>query len=239
MRPGTPKRLSPFLLAVVGAVCVVVISYTILSVGLFDAGYAAITRTSRLTKLKEAERAHPPDVEVVVSTIFSPDWIMAAEGAETAGRLADAATLTASEREKILSALFAVLSSGGHWWRLGWDRDEAEYDQFLGAATSAMARYGSQAYPYIRSGLESRSARNREAACWIALNVFQDQSPVPDTARDELRAKVQQYANTDSDQTVRSACERALNAHPDESRRGQAIGLGGRTNDVWGQRYNK
>lgn len=217
MRQGTHKRLSPFLRAIIGLVCVGVTSYIILSVGLLDASYAAITRTRRLAELQQAERARPPDVEVIVSAIFSPDWIMAAEGAETAGQLAGAEILTASEREKILRALFAVLSSGGHWWRLGWDRDEAAYDQFLGAATSAMAGYGSQAYPYILSGLSSKSARDREIACWIALNVFQNQRPLPKASRDELRAEVQQHANTDSDQIVRSACERALNASPDEA----------------------
>ena len=219
MKQETQRRRSPFLRAVVGAVCVVVISYAILTVGVLDAGYAVITRTNCLAKLMEAERAHPPDVEVVVNAIFSPDWVIAAEGAETAGRLAEARMLPLSERDRILSALFTVLSSGGHWWRLGWDRDEAEYERFLGAATSAMARYGSQAYPYIRSGLDSGSARNRETACWVALNVFQSQSSLPENARDELLAKVQQHAGIDSDQAVRSACERALNAVSEKSKR--------------------
>jgi hypothetical protein len=219
MRQVTRRRPSTFLLAVIATASVIAISYTVLSVGLLDTGYAAITRLGSLADLKKAERADPPDVEAVVSAIFSPDWVVAAEGAETAGRLAKVGTLTLSERERLLSALFAMLSSGGHWWRLGWDRDEAEYDQFVGSATSAMARYGLQAYPYILSGLRSGSARTRETACWIALNVFQNRSPLPETARDELRVEVQEHANTDSDQIVRNACERALNASPGESSR--------------------
>lgn len=205
-------RVRPISCILIALVVTGVAVYTASSIGLFDHLYSAPRRKQAEWRLQLAENTCPPDVHGVVPAIMGPDWFVATLGAETAERLAQGTDLDEQARMQLLQGLMTMLSSGGHWWRFGWDRSEPEYGQFLGAAQSAVARFGAQAHPFLVAGLDSRNVHSQEASCWVILTMFKTQELPTDDLMSDLLLRVRSRTSEETDQPAREACQRALNA---------------------------
>jgi hypothetical protein len=200
------------LLSIPGLLICLLSGYVALSTGLVDDIYLARVRPRMLGQVEMASNRNPPDVESLVSALGRPDWFVAAIAAERLGFLGQSGELEPEQVDTVLQSLFEALSSDGHWWRFGWDRDEPEFEQFRGAAIEAVAGFGPEAIPLLLVAIDSQSPLEREDACWIALDMLRsdlvDQAALADP---DFVVHVAGLARSDSNEWVRAACTSATN----------------------------
>lgn len=207
----TRKQRFPLLLGLVlsalGFLISLLIGYVVLSTGLADYIYLEQARPRMLSQLETASHRNPPDIAPLVSALSGPDWFVAAVAAEQLGFLEQSGELESEQANAVLGPLFDALASGGHWWRFGWDRDEPEFEQFRGAAIEAVAKFGPDAIPLLLVATDSASPFEREAACWIALNMLRTGSVDQITLTEQgFLSRVAGLAESDSSERVRIAC---------------------------------
>lgn len=181
--------------------------YVALSLGVIERAYGLVLRGAIQRGLVSAMAAEPPDVAYLLGSLRSPDWSIAAEAAEDLGRAWDAGRLPPEQNNLVVQSLLGALGRGGHWWRFGWDTDEPEFNQFRGAATYAVARFGDVALPSVAKALTNSNAKLREEACWILVAMLQMGKVSSATLVDQgISNVIATLARSDSHESVRAAC---------------------------------
>lgn len=166
-----------------------------------------------LSRVELASSSNPPDTEFLVNALEGPDWFVVAAAAERLGQLWQSDKMESEQADIVIRSLLATLASGGHWWRFGWDRDEPEFEQFRSVAIEAVSSFGLEALPSLPNALSSDSPYEREAACWITLDML-DAGFVERTtlAEQNILGHIGDLAQSDPDERVKAACTSARDA---------------------------
>lgn len=191
----------------------ILLAYILLSAGFVDDTLITPNRSDMLSRVELASSSNPPDIEFLVNALEGPDWFAAAAAAERLGRLWQSDKIGSEQADLVIRSLLATLASGGHWWRFGWDRDEPEFEQFRSVAIEAASSFGLEALPSLTDALTSDSSYEREAACWITLDMF-DTGLVDGTtlAEQNILEHIENLAQNDPDERVKAACTSARDA---------------------------
>jgi len=195
---------SPLLL--LSSLACILLAYILLSIGFVDDTLVARNRSDKLSQVEVASSSDPPDIEFLTNALEGTDWFVAAAAAERLGQFWQS-DKESEQADIIIQYLLEALASGGHWWRFGWDRDEPEFEQFRSAAIEAVSRFGPEVLPALMSALSSDSLYEREAACWITLNMLNDGSVDRTTlAEQNILERIENLAQDGSDERVKAAC---------------------------------
>ena len=183
------------------------VGYVVLSTGLVDSISAVRRRPDKLARVKAAAGSIPPDIALLTDALDGVDWFVAAVAAERIGQLRQSNKLEPGQVDIAVRSLFEALGSGGHWWRFGWDRDEAEFGQFRGAASEAAARFGSKTLSELPAALSSDNPFKQEAACWIVIDLLRSNAIEKTTLIEYgVGDRVENLAKNDLDSSVKAAC---------------------------------
>ncbi len=196
-------------------VCIL-LAYILLSAGFVDDTLIARNRSDMLSQVEAASSSDPPDVEFLINTLDEADWFVAAAAAQRLGQLWQSDKIESEQADVVIRSLLATLASGGHWWRFGWDRDEPEFEQFRSVAIEAVSKFGPEVLPALMNALSSDSLYEREAACWITLDMLNDGSVERKTlAEQNILEHIENLAQGDSGERVRAACTAVQDAVSD------------------------
>ncbi len=198
------KRSRLLIIVLIG----LVVAFACLSIGLVDGIVGLISRPHMLARLDIAVQADPPRVEYLFRAIRGGDWYVAAGAAERVAGLRREGRLQAAEGQVAVETLMEALSSRGHWWRFGWDREEADFEQFRSAAVDAVASFGQSALPSVEKALSTGNSSAREAACWILVTMLEQGLVDREAATaGPLGPRIKDLAAHDPEYGVRNACE--------------------------------
>ncbi len=191
----------------------ILLAYVFLSTGFVDDTLITPNRSDMLSQVELASSSNPPDIEFLVNALGAPDWFVAAAAAERLERLWQSGKMEKEQADVVIRSLLATLAAGGHWWRFGWDRDEPEFEQFRSVAIEAVSSFGLKALPSLTDALSGDSPYEREAACWITLDML-DAGLVDETtlAEQNILEYIGNLAQSDSDERVKAACTSARDA---------------------------
>jgi hypothetical protein len=160
-----------------------------------------------LERVEAAASSAPPDIELLTNALDGGDWFVAAVAAERIGQLRQSNKLQSEQIDIAIESLFDALGSSGHWWRFGWDRDEAEFEQFRSAAIEAAAKFGPETLSELPVVLSSDSPFKREAACWIVFDLLRNNAIEETTfIKYVVIDRVENLAENDPDNGVKAAC---------------------------------
>lgn len=185
----------------------ILLGYVILSTGLVDDTFVDRNRPDMLNQVDVASSSNPPDVKFLTDVLNGADWFVAAAAAERIGQLEQSGELRSEQMDVAVQSLFEALATGGHWWRFGWDREDPEFEQFRSAATEAASKFGLDALPTLLIATSSDSPFEREAACWITLNMLKGGSVDQTTLAEQgVLECIESLAWDDPDERVKAAC---------------------------------
>jgi len=196
----------------------ILLAYVLLSAGFVDDTLITPNRSDMLSRVELASSSNPPDTEFLINALEGPDWFVAAAAAERLGQLWQSGKMESEQADVVIRSLLATLASGGHWWRFGWDGDEPEFEQFRSVAIEAVSSFGLEALPSLTNALSSDSPYEREAACWITLDMFKAGLVDGTTlAEQNILEYIGNLAQSDSDERVKVSCTSARDAVRDSS----------------------
>lgn len=201
----------------ISLVLCVLLGYTGMATGLLDRILVTRRRSALLQQVDAARDERPPDLEFLTQALSDPDWFVAAVAAEHIRLLQQSQQLTEDQEVMAIQSLLEALSSGGHWWRFGWDRDEAQFEQFRGAAITTVSTFGPKALDGLLTATNSESPYQRKATCWIVLDMVSS-----GTVRKErlverrILDRVYALAQNDRDADVRQVCSYVYDVAKDE-----------------------
>ncbi|MCJ7738086.1 MAG: hypothetical protein MUQ10_12375, partial [Anaerolineae bacterium] len=93
--------------------------------------------------------------------------------------------------------------------RFGWDRDEPHYQQFRGAAITAVSVFGSSAFDTLLAATYSGSSSEREATCWIVYEMAESGIVAGKELADRgILDRIETLATEDRDVNVSYVCNR-------------------------------
>jgi hypothetical protein len=145
----------------------------LVSIGVVDMLYAERVGPHIRSELEKAAGREPADLDYIIGTLHSPSWQVGLMAAGTIRELAVAGRLSPTEQQRASEALVRVLRGGGRWWRIGWDLEESEYEQFRGEASDALATMGPSALPAVLEALRSGQPAGEMAACGTLARMAQ------------------------------------------------------------------
>jgi hypothetical protein len=185
------------------------LSYVVTVTGLLDLAILDRRRGELLQQIALASGERPPDIVFLTQHMTDPDWFVAAATAEEVGALQSTQQLTPDQEIAALQSLLDALASSGHWWRFGWDRDEPHYQQFRGAAITAVSVFGSSALDTLLAATYSESSSEREATCWIAYEMAESGIVgAKELADRDILDRIENLATEDRDVNVSYVCNR-------------------------------
>jgi HEAT repeat protein len=152
-----------------------------------------------------ASQEEPPDVMSIIDALYEPDWHVAAVAAEHIRLLHQSQKLTDSQEALAIEALLEALGSKGHWWRFGWDREEAQFERFRGSAIAAVAGFGTESVDDVLAASYDGNSSQREAVCWIVLEMVKDETANIENLEQILK-RLEDLAEADRDLAVRDIC---------------------------------
>lgn len=179
--------------------------YIVLIQGWFDRIAITPHRTALLQTLNAASQEEPPNVVFIIDSLREPDWYVAAVAAEYIRLLHQSQKLTDSQEDLAIQALLEALGSKGHWWRFGWDREEAQFERFRGSAIAAVAGFGAESVDDVLASSYDGNSSQREAACWIVLEMAKDETVSIENLEQVLK-HLDDLAEADRDLAVREVC---------------------------------
>jgi hypothetical protein len=202
----TKRFLQRFLLFLPLLVCVLLV-YVTLVTGIVDDVFITRNREASVNQIELAIESDPPNIEYLIDALNGADWYVSAVAADRLGQLAESSKIDETQINIVIHSLLEALANNGHWWRFGWDREDAEYELFRSAAIEAVSKYGSEALPDVAQATNSDNHYEREAACWIVLTMFKhgwaDQT---DLANSNIPERIESLAQSDPNENVKSAC---------------------------------
>jgi len=197
------------ILLLVALVLCVSLSYVVTVTGLLDQVILDRRRGELLQQIALASGERPPDIVFLTQHMTDPDWFVAAAAAEEVGTLQSTQQLTPDQEITAMQSLLDALASSGHWWRFGWDRDEPHYQQFRGAAITAVSVFGSSAFDTLLAATYSGSSSEREATCWIVYEMAESGIVAGKELADRgILDRIETLATEDRDANVSYACNR-------------------------------
>jgi hypothetical protein len=179
--------------------------YIVLIQGWFDRIVLSPHRPALLQELNAASQEEPPDVMSIIDALYEPDWHIAAIAAEHIRLLHQSQKLTDSQEDLAIEALLEALGSNGHWWRFGWDREEAQFERFRGSAIVAVAGFGAESVDDVLAASYNGNPFQREAACWIFLEMVKDETASIENL-EQIHQRLDDLAEADRNFIVRKAC---------------------------------
>ncbi len=202
-----PKRLLLGILILL----FIVIAYVILSVGVIESVLLIPNRSSKVHQLEMAVQFNPPDVDYVLEEISSPDWFVASTALHYLEDLRKSDALSIEQSNKALNVVFENLGERGHWWRFGWDKEEAQFNQFYSQVINTASAFGSDLLPWLQIASQDSNPLRREAVCKIIEQLPKDTvMEENDKFLESTREIVQNLASSDPSALVMSTCSRVL-----------------------------
>lgn len=184
-----------------------------------DVNQLTTNRDIQLEEVRKARSNIPVNTALLTDRLLSPDWYVAALAADALGEAQKSDRLTIPDRAIVISSLESSLARPQHWWRLGWDRDDAAV--FRGAVAYALAQFGSEAIPSIVRMLGEPDPQKQEGACYALVAMLDDQVVTAEELDNQIRHQVNVLADTSKYDDVQNACSRAkaqLSKHETEKR---------------------
>ena len=190
-------------------------SFIVLSIGVIESVIFIPKRSSTIQQLDIAVQSNPPNVEYVLRKIDSPDWFVASVALDRVENLKKTGNLSVDQSNQALTIIFKNLGEKGHWWRFGWDKEEAEYNQFYSQIVSTTSAFSVDLLPFLQTTSNDSNPLRREAVCRIVEQTFRDMiGKENDQFLETIRELVQRLAESDSNSSVVFTCNRILQNLP-------------------------
>jgi hypothetical protein len=186
-------------------------AYLTLSMGFWNRVFTGASQQESVNRVVSAGKSRPPDLVYLTNAVGHPDWHVAAIAAQQLKQLQQDGEIAPEQATFVISSLLEALASDGHWWRLGWDKDDPEFEQFRGAAIAATVEFGSAALPQLQTALESGKTPKQEAACWVVLGMIKrGYVDATNLNQQGIKGRIEQLAHDGTHEGVRAACTAAI-----------------------------
>lgn len=130
------------------------------------------SRAEKVEEIKLASQEPSDNWIVLIKALDSTNWYVVAVATQAISEVKHQGKVNAEMENEAMNSIFSTLIRKGPWWRFGWDRETAEFQQFQAVGISTVADFGISALPTLDKALRGENYRSQEIVCWILSDML-------------------------------------------------------------------